>query len=354
MTWTLHPISAYSAQHAAWDALQARSLGLPFLESHFLQPLIEVFGSGKEQLAICEQRGDWVAAALLRPADRGRWELFLPSQLPLGAWIGAAPAEQLDTLLRLLPGLPLALGTPQLDSRFYAQGVGARQRETAYIDTAWVEVQGSFDAYWEARGKNLRQNTRKQRSKLAADGIVTRMDCVSEPAAMAEALAQYGRLEAAGWKAADGTHIHPENDQGRFYRAMLEGFATYGRARVYRYWFGEQVVAMDLCITAGRQIVILKTAYDEAHSKLSPSTLMRQEQFEQLFAEGLWDRIEFYGKLLEWHTRWTELRRPIYHRTAYRWAWLLELQRWREARRARLAAPPTEQVAATNSPPSTG
>ena len=54
---------------------------------------------------------------------------------------------------------------------------------------------------------------------------------------------------------------------------MLEGFARKGRARIYQYWFDDAVVAMDLCIESGGQIVILKTAYDEAHKAVSPSTL---------------------------------------------------------------------------------
>jgi len=106
---------------------------------------------------------------------------------------------------------------------------------------------------------------------------------------------------------------------------MFEGFCAQGRGRIYRYRFGEQVVAMDLCIDNGPLVVILKTAYDEAHSKLSPSTLMRQDQFRAWWQEGRYQRIEFYGKTLEWHTRWTEQARVLYHATRYRHAWLASL-----------------------------
>ncbi|MCM8758111.1 MAG: hypothetical protein NC903_03515, partial [Candidatus Omnitrophica bacterium] len=33
--------------------------------------------------------------------------------------------------------------------------------------------------------------------------------------------------------------------------------------------------------------------------------LMRQDEFSALFAEGRFKRIEFFGKVMEWHTRWT-------------------------------------------------
>jgi CelD/BcsL family acetyltransferase involved in cellulose biosynthesis len=114
---------------------------------------------------------------------------------------------------------------------------------------------------------------------------------------------------------------------------MLEDFCTLGRGRIYRYWFGEKVVSMDLCIHDQTTIVILKTAYDESYKTISPSTLMRHDEFQQIFAEKRFSRIEFYGKVMEWHTRWTTQKRTIFHATTYRWAWLKQLH-------ARLSAPP--------------
>lgn len=148
---------------------------------------------------------------------------------------------------------------------------------------------------------------------------------------MAEAIKDYGTLESAGWKGADGTAIAPDNEQGRFYKAMLENYCAQGRGRIYRYWFGDKVVAMDLCIHDDAVLVILKTAYDESYKSVSPSSLMRQDQFQQLFAEQKFRRIEFFGKVMEWHTRWTSQSRTIYHATAYRWAWLKALHARRAA-----------------------
>jgi CelD/BcsL family acetyltransferase involved in cellulose biosynthesis len=221
------------------------------------------------------------------------------------------------------------VGLTQIDPRLHARPTTtAAIRTDNYIRTSHVEVTGTFDAYWEQRGKNLRQNMRKQRNKLQADGIATRLDCVTDAAGVPQALVDYGRLETTGWKSDAGTAIHPDNAQGRFYRAVLERFCAAGRGRIYRYWFNDTVVAMDLCIDNGPLVVVLKTAYDEAQRQVSPSVLMRQEQFEAWWAEGRYRRIEFYGKTLEWHTRWTALERELYHVTAYRWGWLQQAAKW--------------------------
>lgn len=330
MTWTLLPATDLRTHATEWDSLQRATTNTPFLESAFLLPLLEVFGQGDERLALRrDPGGQLMAAALMRPLGQGRWETFQPSQLPLGPWVCGSTlqlSEMAAELMRSVPGIGLAVGLTQLDPILFPRPIDDDTLRTLdYVSTSWVDITGEFEAYWEARGKNLRQNARKQRNKLEAEALATTLECITSPDHVAAALADYGKLETTGWKAGTGTAIHPDNEQGRFYRQMLQNFCAQGRGRIYRYRFGEQVVAMDLCIDNGPMVVILKTAYDEAHSKLSPSTLMRQEQFRAWWQEGRYKRIEFYGKTLEWHTRWTDQHRLLYHVTRYRHAWLASL-----------------------------
>jgi len=70
---------------------------------------------------------------------------------------------------------------------------------------------------------------------------------------------------------------------------------------------------MDLCVESGSVQVILKTAYDEIDRQLSPASLMRQQSFQQVFGEGRLQRIEFCGRVMEWHTRWTDRVRTLFH-----------------------------------------
>ena len=324
MTWQLVPAQRFADHAADWDALQRRTTNTPFLEAAFIAPLLQEFGSGRETLALCrDTTGQLQAATLLAPPRRGMWQTFQPSQLPLGPWLGHAdqPLEpQLRTLLTALPGLALGVGVTQLDPRLQPRPTdGPRLRTLGYIATSYIDIDGPWDAYWDARGKNLRQNTRKQFNKLAADGTPPTLDVVTSPADVPQALADYGALESAGWKAGTGTAIHPSNAQGRFYTAMLQNFCAQGRGRIVRYRFADKVVAMDLCIDNGPLVVILKTAYDESYRTVSPSTLMRHDEFKGWWDEGRYKRIEFYGKTMEWHTRWTGAERGLYHATALRW-----------------------------------
>jgi hypothetical protein len=72
---------------------------------------------------------------------------------------------------------------------------------------------------------------------------------------------------------------------------------------------------------------VLKTAYDESIGNgLSPALLMREEATRAIFGAGRVARIEFYGRVMEWHLRWTDEVRVMYHLNAYRWPWLGRLR----------------------------
>lgn len=345
MSWQLLPATALTGHAADWHALHAAGPASALLHLDFIAPLLDCFGEGNERLALYRDRSGVRVMALLAPRAPGVWATFQPAQAPLGIWLqhpDAALAPLLDSLVRALPGCALMLGLTQCDPLLMARPSGqARLRTLDYIDTARITLDRPFEDYWQERGKNLRANLKKQRARLDKEGVATRLEVLHDAAAMAGAVDDYGRLESSGWKAGAGTAVHGANAQGRFYRAMLEGFARRGAARVYRYWFDEQLVAMDLCIEDAEAIVVLKTSYDEsaAAGGLSPTLLMREQACRALFGQARLRRIEFYGKVMEWHLRWTREVRTLYHINCYRWAPLAHLHAARGARSSRTPDP---------------
>jgi len=80
---------------------------------------------------------------------------------------------------------------------------------------------------------------------------------------------------------------------------------------------------------------------------------MREDATRGLFDEARFERIEFYGRVMEWHTRWTDEIRTMYHLNGYRWPVLGRLHAL-AARRGESgadvsAAPPAPAAAATGS-----
>ncbi|APW39484.1 hypothetical protein RD110_21560 [Rhodoferax koreense] len=307
----------------AWNRLNADRGDLPFLTADAVSAALKTFGSGGERLLMGRSNGRIVAMFVLQPQAKFRWSTFQPSQLPLGTWVAEAglSLQQLVTSLQRGPlGMCLVLSITQIDP-----WITPREDDTStthssdYIDTGWIDISGSFEDYWNARGKNLRQNMRKQRNKLAAEGGNPMMRVWTSVEDMAPALERYGQLESLGWKAAKGTAIHLDNDQGRFYRDLLETAAQRNEAVVYEYLFDARTVAVNLCVRRAGNLVVLKTTYDESIKAYSPAFMLNEEIAQKVFAAGDTRRLEYYGRLMEWHTKWTENKRTLYHLTSYRW-----------------------------------
>jgi CelD/BcsL family acetyltransferase involved in cellulose biosynthesis len=218
-----------------------------------------------------------------------------------------------------LAGPTLVLGVSQQDPDIVVRPHENRRLRTLdYIDTASVTVAGRFSDYWSARGRNLRQNLRRQRNRLKRDGTIPRLEIITQSHAIDDAVDEYGFLETSGWKSRQGTALHPENSQGRFYKALFKHFCAREEAMVFRYLYAGKLVAADLCLHRGGVILILKTAYNEELKKSSPAMLMREEAFEYIFDSGCFQRIEFYGKVMDWHTKWSNEIRTLYHVNYFR------------------------------------
>jgi len=340
--WERHPVEEFSRIAADWDRIVTEAGYPPFLDSRFLKHLVDVFGCRRGQFLVGRRDARPVAAGLFVRDGLGRWVSYQPSQLPLGAWI-ALPGESWTGLMRsicsTLPGAALAIGLTQLDPRLNPRPEDNDRLETLdYVATAWVELDRTFEEYWEARGKNLRQNLRKSRRKIDDMGGRLSLTVVESPEAVDAAFLDFAAIESVGWKASSGTAISATNDQGRFYRGLLAEFAARGQGFAICLSLDGQPIALDFGIRDASTIVLLKTTYDENHKALSPAQLLHEQAFEYFFKYWAPARVEFYGKVMEWHTRWAEDSRMLFHVNVYRSPSVRRVARLVKSLRARTVA----------------
>ncbi|MGH8550281.1 MAG: GNAT family N-acetyltransferase [Methylococcales bacterium] len=328
--WSFESPAALPGLAAEWDALNVAGKNVPMLDARFFELLLTEFSSGKEQLAICRDADSIVAAGLIFPSRTGVWQTFQPSQAPIGPWLqrpDVSTKHLLSNLLNALPGFSFAVGLTQLDPWLIARPAdNGALLGSDYIRTASIPVVGSFADYWSKRGRNLRQNLKRQRSRLNRESVNTRLRTVTSADEAGDAVDSFGKLESSGWKAEQGTALHPDNSQGRFYRKLMEEYCGRSEVLIFEYYYDDRLVASDLCLHRQGIIYILKTTHDEAQQGTSPANLMRQEAFEQVFDQGGFSQIEFYGRLMDWHTKWTDDIRLMYHLTRYRWPLLARLR----------------------------
>jgi CelD/BcsL family acetyltransferase involved in cellulose biosynthesis len=344
--WQLDPSVTFTQYSEKWDRLNQSGPRSPLLTALFMSSLLKEFGTGDEILAVCRPT-DPVAMAILCRRSRIAWETFQPSQAPLGAWLQRPEADTEElarSLIKALPGFGLTLGITQLDPDLFKRPEDSDTLNTInYIQTARITIRGTFEEYWARRGKNLRHNLKRQRNQLAQQGIECRVEAVTSRSDVAAAVAEYAKLETAGWKAESGTAVRSGDRQGRFYRQLLEDHCVQRHGRIYQLRLGGRIAAADLCIDNGSTLVVLKTSYDETMSNLSPALLMRQEYFRELFGAGL-RRIEFYGRVMEWHTKWSDEIRTMFHINCFRSSVFAALHRVRRGVKSTYTEPEKTSV----------
>lgn len=329
--WRFTPVSADTDKLGEWSELYRQQSSTPLLHPDFLRTALEVFGRRSTRIGVCVRAGDVVAACVVDSVDALRLTTFQPSQAPIGFWLqsrGESMVDLLGSLSREQAPWVVSMAVTQQDPELLARPEACSSLLlTDYIDTARISIVSDWESYWKARGSNLRHNIKRGNAKLATAGKSVELRLIVDPSAMSDAVATYGRIESLSWKASEGTAVTPDNDQGRFYAALLERFARRGRARCYQLLIDGQVAATDLCVCGDDEIVILKTTYDANYKDYSPAFLMRELAFKRLYAEGWCRRIEFYGRVMDWHLRWTDEVRRMYHVTWFRYPGALALRR---------------------------
>lgn len=318
MTWQILPISdGLGEWRDAWDNLNQRLYrGHPFSDSRFIDALLRHFGGSNERLCVHRSGENVDGMIILYPRRPGVWTQFVPSQ------VQAAPVlienvEHLNSLFQALSPwagiLEFLCQDPEFVPRAFISSDAGVVRTENHALTMNVELSGSFDIYWKSRSKNLIKNIRRYRQRATESFTQTDMRILDVPEAMHDAVARYGTLESAGWKGAEGTAIHIDNAQGRFYAEIIARFAETGQAQVVEYWLDDQLAASRLVISCDDIAIILKTTYDEALSKFAPGRLLLHAYLEHAFAEKRNKAVEFYTNATQDQLAWATGQRHIRH-----------------------------------------
>lgn len=304
LRWGVEPFNA-----AEWDSLNDAAGSHPHLHSINVLLLLKHFGTGKERIWVCRRGRNAVAMTVL--TGRLIAHNFHPDNQTVALWIQQDDVDFGDLLVTLSKRF-LMLSITHLDPDMLRRPAG---HETVdYIETARTVVAGTFDDYWSKRPKSLRDNIKKYGNRLQKENIEARFVCITDAAAMGEAVNAFGRLESVGWKAKQGTAISPDNAQGAYYRELLNAYAAHGWASIWECYYGDKLVASNLFIQREGTVVSLKITYDEAQSRTSPSLQQRHQTFRQMWTDV--DAVEYYGKEPGWHG-WETERRKMYHVNAF-------------------------------------
>jgi Acetyltransferase (GNAT) domain len=335
LSWSDEPLQdAWPTRYINWETLATRYAHPEVVSAEFVDAVVRTLARNQTTLRLltCSQNSQPVFMAIGQLVNFYTFSLFQPSQTPVALVLakdGVALRELSQKYIRTKFLTVFRFEIFQVDSKHYEWSeTTSTVVKFEHIQVPYVDFPACYEDYFLTLSKNFRANCRKQRNKLEALGITSRFAIVSEPSEIDQALDMYSELEVNGWKLRKGTAVDESTGQLEFYRTLLKSYANSGRTHIAQLWVieneVERLVASDLCIIRAKTAFMLKTAYDESlrdHetlSSLTPAALMHEELFRHWIDNCGIARLEFYGKTLDWHLRWTDQQRPLYHLSIFR------------------------------------
>jgi CelD/BcsL family acetyltransferase involved in cellulose biosynthesis len=294
---------------AAWERLVGKaSEPNPFFEPWFLLPSLAQWGAS-DGVVIKAWFHDGRLAGLM-PVRRsaayyGHAVTHAAGWLHANAFCGAPlVAEELEeefwrallahfdrmarrALFLHLPMLP-ADGplNASLERVLAAQGT-RKHYNVAEQQRAMLTGDMSAAAYLEAAmSQKKRKELRRQHNRLAEEGSLTFERCEGEEG-LAEWIAEFLALEAAGWKGAGGSALASAGETRGLFEQSLAGAAAAGRLERLALRLDGRAIAMLANFITLPGAYSFKTAFDEAYARFSPGLLLQLENLALLERPGL-------------------------------------------------------------------
>ena len=289
-----------SAAVSRWRDLAKRSCHHnPFLLPEFVVPAWKYLTPEREQVLVIVESthdGRWLAAGgftlaqvttslpvphavastsdytfrtgLLLDADHASKALdLLLSQLTSGGWLYQGiefPGLRYDSIL-----------ARELTASVQRLGYSWRTLGQRMVPALFPEIVSDeyLTAHWSA---SRRKTFRRSRNKLEAVGPVE-LRLHQSPDAVAVALDNFLRLEAASWKGDEGTACLSNRRDELFIREVVEGLAPHGNVLISELTAGDRVAAAALNFTAGTGLFAFKIGWDNEFAHTSPGVLHEVE-----------------------------------------------------------------------------
>jgi len=160
----------------------------------------------------------------------------------------------------------------------------------------------------------LRRQLRQIRRQLAEQGSTLKLHRVET--ADPNALSQFFRLEASGWKGQQQSAIL-HNGTRSFFEEIAESSARFGYFVLYMLELNGQLIAAHYGFTLRDCYYSVIVAYDENFKQFSPGHLLVDEIVRDCAVRGI-RRYDITGQDQEWKTRWTTEARPLSQHFVFR------------------------------------
>lgn len=174
--------------------------------------------------------------------------------------------------------------------------------------TKFLDNQKGRQHFYEGYSTKFKRNLRRKRNKALEQGSLNVKSFRNDQAV--EAFKIFLELEASGWKGREATSIVQQPDKLCYYQTLVESYSSDGVLAVNLLYLGDQVIAGQIGVQIGTTLYLLKIAYDENFSAISPGYLLIDELITELDEENYLSKISFVTGV-GWIDRWKPSEEPV-------------------------------------------
>lgn len=163
---------------------------------------------------------------------------------------------------------------------------GLSFNEESFIRIPYIQLEGSWEEYYEQRDKHFKKEIRRKRRKLEQMGEIRWEVC--ESSIEAKHFQEFLILENKGWKGKKGTSLLQRECLLNLYRNILSSESSEMlRPVIFNMRLNNELISSSVCFRTLDGLYVFKIAYDEAYHYASPGLLLRLYEVEYSYRNGL-------------------------------------------------------------------
>ncbi|MFQ5499369.1 MAG: GNAT family N-acetyltransferase [Candidatus Zixiibacteriota bacterium] len=178
---------------------------------------------------------------------------------------------------------------------------------------SYIETEGDIAQYMDSLGNNHRRNLRKANSRLKNQGNIS-VEFVTGNKVTDEHYEQFLQLELAGWKGRRKTAILANDSLRSSYSSAVDRLKSSGHIEFHFLRCNDRLLAAHLATRIGSTVTVVKIAFDESQSRLSPGALLFERLVQRSFEDPAVRIIDCLTDMA-WHRPWKMKRRQYYDLT---------------------------------------
>lgn len=308
-------LSDFAQLEGEWEALLPADVH-PFDQHCWYRCWWSAFGGDREMAVCTVWRDGKLAAALPLLREEGLLKGFINGHSlttrPLA--LDHAALEKLVAAVRKeaargmdLRGLPVRdPGLALLEAP--VRGASALPLVVPAFASPFIDTCGDYETWRKENKHRWKGQLERQWRKMGRD-YEAEFTLIEAPKDLDAEVAEGLRIEASGWKGAEGTAIESSPESASFYREMAAAFQARDELRFSWIVLDGTAVSFVFSLLYRNRFYELKAGYDEDYRSLAPGLVHRLAIIKRCFELGI-DEYDMLGDEGGWKTRFSSGNRP--------------------------------------------